>query len=64
MTSEQEAYNWILVAIDSSTNDFHFAGIDRLIDLFQQMYPKEEKLHLMLKDTRGMHWNHLHAILT
>ena len=62
MTDLQLAYNWLQNIIDSSNNDFHFEGVDKLITLFEAKYC-DSPLTLCLQEQRQMHWNTIHSIL-
>ena len=62
MTEVQEHYNWIMGIIDSCNNDFHFEGVDKLIELFYQRH-KNNDLHTCLLQLRAEHWNSIHSIL-
>lgn len=58
----QEVFNWIVKIIETCNNDFHFEGIDKLIDLFYDKY-KNDKLTDELKLARIRMWNKIHDIL-
>jgi len=62
MTASQIAYVWIQGIIDSSNNDFHFDGVDKLIHLFNERY-NNASLTICLQQQRQDHWNNLHSIL-
>lgn len=64
MTEAQTIYNWLTGIIDSSTNDFHFEGVDNLIELFKLKFPNDQKLYDLLKQLRQGKWNSIHVILT
>ena len=64
MTEAQNVYSWLLTIIDSSTNDFHFEGVDNLIELFAKKFPNDVNLHNLLIDIRQKRWNSIHVILT
>jgi hypothetical protein len=58
----QEVFNWIVKIIETCNNDFHFEGIDKLIDLFYDKY-KNDALTDELKLIRIRTWNKIHNIL-
>ena len=62
MTPIQQAYVWIQNIIDSSNNDFHFDGVDKIIDLFHTKY-NNSPLTICLQEQRQAHWNTIHSIL-
>lgn len=59
---KHENYQWISKIIKSCSDDFHFEGVDKLIELFY-IKEKDEELTEMLKQERADKWNHLHAIV-
>ena len=62
MTNKQHAYNWIQNIIDSAAHDFHFEGVDRLIELFEAKY-NDAALTICLLEQRQIHWNNIHSII-
>lgn len=64
MIEAQTIYNWLMGIIDSSTNDFHFEGIDNLIELFKLKFPNDQQFYNLLIDIRQKRWNSIHVILT
>jgi hypothetical protein len=55
-------YNWLLKIIETCNNDFHFEGVDKLIELFYEK-EKDESLTDELKLARISKWNEIHHIL-
>lgn len=62
MENKQNLYDWIVKIIDSCRDDFHFEGVDRIIELFNDKF-KDENLHLELKMKRTDKWNEIHTII-
>lgn len=62
MTELQQHYNWIMGIIDSCRHDFHFEGVDRLIELFNARH-QHDALHTSLLQLRAARWNSIHSIL-
>ena len=48
----QKSFEWVVAAIDSSTNQFHLECCRKLIDLYFQKFGEEQKseLDLMLSE--------------
>jgi hypothetical protein len=42
MENKQNLYDWIVKIIDSCTDDFHFEGVDRIIELFNDRFKDED----------------------
>lgn len=63
MTIDQQHYNWIQNIIDSCNNDFHFDGVDKLIELYEQRH-NNASLTMCLLHQRTQRWNSIHSILT
>jgi hypothetical protein len=59
---QQHIYDWISTIIESCRDDFHFEGVDRLIDLFHTKYSNED-LTFELISKRTYKWNDIHAII-
>ena len=57
-----DIFEWIKKIIGTCSNDFHFAAVDKLIDLFNYKY-KDEGLTTKLKLIREMQWDEIHVIL-
>lgn len=57
-----EIYNWIISIINTSTNDFHFEGVDNLIELFFKKF-NDDGLYIDLQFKRSQKWNEIHSIL-
>lgn len=55
-------FNWLATIIDSCTDDFHFEGVDKLIDLFSEKV-KDNELTETLKGLRAKKWNDIHGIV-
>lgn len=62
MNKSQQAYLWIQSIIDSSNNDFHFTGVDKLISLFNKQF-NNASLTICLQEQRQAHWNTIHSII-
>ena len=62
MTPTQDIFIWIENIIKSCTNDFHFAGVDKLIDLFNE-HEKSPELTDKLKHERALKWNEIHVVI-
>ena len=56
-------FEWIEKVIATCNNDFHFEGVDRLIELFNERYNDPEQT-LMLQLLKVRKWNEIHVILT
>ena len=67
MKEAQRDYNWMLVIIHSCSNDFHFEGVDKLVELFKAKYddgtPYMDQLFFELVVVRLRRWNLIHSIL-
>lgn len=63
MKSMQEIYKWLICIIDTVNNDYHFEGVDNLIELFAKRFPGNENLIICLKQARQDKWNDIHHIL-
>ena len=62
MNEKLENYNWISKIIESCNNDFHFAAVDTLIELFWQKHIDGDlRTELMIQRTNK--WNEIHSIL-
>jgi hypothetical protein len=59
---KKEIYEWLEKVIKTCSNDFHFEGIDRLIELFYDKF-KDEAMTNELKLLRMQVWNDIHLIL-
>jgi hypothetical protein len=58
----KEVFDWVCNIIDSCTDDFHFEGVVKLIDLFHEKQKDEQlrdELILKMKDK----WNIIHGIV-
>jgi hypothetical protein len=55
-------FEWVAKIIETSTNDFHFTAVDRLIELFYEI-EKDEALTHELRVLRNNKWNEIHHIL-
>ena len=62
MENKQNLYDWIVKIIDSCRDDFHFEGVDRVIELFNDKF-KDDNLHFELKMKRTDKWNEIHTII-
>jgi hypothetical protein len=58
----RELFEWVAKIIDTCTNDFHFAAIDKLIELFYEV-EKNESQKDELTFLREQKWNKIHGIL-
>lgn len=56
------AFDWICRIIETCVNQFHFDGVDRLIELFMDNF-KDEQRTMILKDLRHQKFNEVHNIL-
>lgn len=56
------AYEWICRIIETCNNQFHFDGIDRLIELFGENFKDENKV-VLLKNIRNQKFAEVHNIL-
>ena len=63
MEKIEKAYEWITRIIPSCNNQFHFDGVDKLIELFSTNFPEEEEKITELKMLRHDKWNEVHNIL-
>ena len=54
---------WISRIIETSNNDFHFEGVDNLIELFFEKTKDDDK-RTELRLLRQRKWNDIHNILT
>ena len=60
---KETIFEWIVKVIATCNNDFHFEGVDRLIELFNERYnDADDTLRLQLLKVRR--WNEIHVILT
>ena len=59
---EQQLFTWVAKIIETCTHDFHFDGVDNLIELFYER-EKNEDLHTGLKLLRKAKWDEIHGIL-
>lgn len=60
---KQSIFEWITKVIATCNNDFHFSGVDRLIELFEERFnDPEDTLRLQL--LKVQRWNEIHVILT
>lgn len=57
-----ENYLWISKIIKSCSDDFHFEGVDKLIELFY-IKEKNEELTNKLREEREEKWIQIHAIV-
>ncbi len=62
MREDQKDYNWIQSIIDSCNNTFHFACVDRLIELYAEKH-NNHNLLMCLTTQRTVHYNLVHGIL-
>jgi hypothetical protein len=62
MENKQNLYDWIVKIIDSCRDDFHFEGVDRIIELFNDKF-KDENVLFELKMKRTDKWNEIHTII-
>ena len=61
-TQYESIFEWIKVVIQSSNHDFHFKGVDNLIELFM-LRTGDQRLTDELKALRFDRWNEIHMIL-
>jgi hypothetical protein len=59
---QQDIHQWISSIINSCTDDFHFEGVDKLIEIFNEKF-KNESLTIDLQTQRAIKWNDIHAIV-
>jgi hypothetical protein len=62
MENKKNLYDWIVKIIDSCRDDFHFEGVDKIIQFFDDRF-KDENLHFELKMKRTDKWNEIHTII-
>jgi hypothetical protein len=58
-----KAFDWIVKIIDTCNNQFHFDGVDNLINLFSTIHPEQKDRVLQLQIMRQDKWNSVHNIL-
>ena len=58
----KDDFEWIVKIIDTCNNDFHFEGVDNLINLYYEK-EKNEDLKIELQLLRNKKWNEIHDIL-
>ena len=58
----KDVFEWIVKIIDTCNNDFHFEGVDNLINLYYEK-EKNEDLKIELHLLRNKKWNEIHDIL-
>ena len=58
----KDVFEWIVKIIDNCNNDFHFEGVDNLINLYYEK-EKNEDLKIELQLLRNKKWNEIHDIL-
>jgi len=61
-TMKEQLFNWIAKIIETCTHDFHFEGVDNLINLFYER-EQDENLKTELQLLRNSKWNEIHFIL-
>lgn len=61
--NRKNLFEWISRIIETCNNDFHFEGVDNLIELFFERTKDEEK-RTELRLLRQQKWNDIHLILT
>lgn len=59
---KQTIFEWIVKVIATCNNDFHFEGVDRLIELFNERY-SDPLLTTELNLLKKQRWNEIHTIL-
>lgn len=59
---KQTIFEWIVKVIDTCNNDFHFAGVDKLIELFNDRFG-DPHLSTELNILKKQKWNEIHTIL-
>ncbi len=59
---EQKDYIWLQAIIDSCNNTFHFACVDKLIEIFAEKH-NNYNLFICLSTQREAHFNKVHSIL-
>jgi hypothetical protein len=57
-----EVFDWIVKTISTCTDDFHFDGVDKLIELFYLRFEDIDKRDELIM-IRNHKWNETHAIL-
>jgi len=62
MDNKKNLHDWITKIIESCRDDFHFEGVDRIIELFNDRH-KDEELYVDLKLKRSEKWNEIHVII-
>jgi hypothetical protein len=63
MEKVEKAYDWITRITATCNNQFHFDGLDKLIELFATNFPEELEKIDELKMKRFEKWNEVHNIL-
>jgi hypothetical protein len=63
MSDDQKDYNWLQSIIDSCNNTFHFACVDRMIELYAEKH-HNANLIMCLIQQRAVHYNNVHGILS
>ena len=61
--NRKNLFEWISRIIETSNNDFHFEGVDNLIELFFEKTKDDDK-RTELRLLRQRKWNDIHNILT
>lgn len=61
--NRRNLFDWISRIIDTCNNDFHFEGVDNLIELFFEKTKDDDK-RTELRLLRQRKWNDIHNILT
>ena len=62
MKTKEELVIWVCGVIESCTDDFHFEGAGRIIDLFHERY-KDEALRDEIAFKMREKWNKIHGII-
>lgn len=57
-----DLYEWVAKIIDTCNHDFHFEGVDNLINLYYER-TKDEAKKVELEALRMKKWNDIHTIL-
>lgn len=61
--NRRNLFDWISRIIETCNNDFHFEGVDNLIELFFEKTKDDDK-RTELRLLRQRKWNDMHNILT
>jgi len=55
-------FDWVVRVIETCNNDFHFEGVDKLIELFNNRF-EDSELTTQLELLKKQKWNDIHTIL-